>query len=75
LNDHGDIVYLYNQNGNILASYTFGDEGGDDQSITRDPDIHGSEPLVKHSTATGSGGSLFSPGTRIDGGQFSGCSY
>jgi hypothetical protein len=55
LNDHGDIIFLYNQNGNILASYTFGDEGGDDQSITRDPDIHGSEPLVKHSTATGSG--------------------
>ena len=73
LNDHGDIVYLYDTNGNVLASNTFGDEGGDDQSITRDPDILGGEPLVKHSAATGSGGSLFSPGTQIDGSQFSGC--
>ena len=41
--------------------------------ITLDPDITGVPPYVKHSVATGSGGALFSPGTMIDGTDFSGC--
>ncbi|MEQ8547934.1 MAG: lamin tail domain-containing protein [Cyclobacteriaceae bacterium] len=36
-----------------------------DQSWTRDPDFTGD--FVAHSTAAGSGGALFSPGTKIDG--------
>jgi predicted extracellular nuclease len=56
-----------------VASYTYGAEGGDNQSLTRNPDITGADPLVKHSVATGSGGSLFSPGKNVDGSQFGGC--
>lgn len=71
LSNSGDTVIL--NNGAIdVASYTYGGEGGNNQSITRDPDITGSDPLVHHSTATGSGGVLFSPGTMIDGSPFTG---
>jgi len=72
LNNTGDTVTLNNGTSNV-ASYTYAAEGNDNQSLTRDPDITGADPLVKHSTATGSGGSLFSPGTKVDGSQFAGC--
>lgn len=74
LNDRGDIVYLYNASGELIAAYTFGVEANDDQSVTRSPDILGPEPLIKHSLAEGADGSLFSPGTKVDGTVFSGCS-
>ncbi len=70
LNNTGDTVSLNNGSADV-ASYTYGSEGGDNQSITRDPDITGS--FVKHSTATGANGALFSPGTQADGSAFSGC--
>ncbi|MFZ5517833.1 MAG: lamin tail domain-containing protein [Candidatus Zhuqueibacterota bacterium] len=71
LNNTGDTVTLNNGTANVTV-YTYGSEGNDNQSLTRDPDITGPEPLLKHSTATGSGGALFSPGTRIDGSRFPG---
>lgn len=54
----------------VVVAYAYGVEGGQNQSITRDPDVTGADPLVVHGTATGSGGALFSPGTRIDGTRF-----
>ncbi|MDL1909111.1 ExeM/NucH family extracellular endonuclease [Chloroflexi bacterium CFX6] len=72
LNNAGDTVTLNNGTSDVV-SYTYGSEGGDNQSLTRDPDVTGGEPLVKHATATGSGGALHSPGTKIDGSQFAGC--
>jgi len=72
LNNAGDTVKI--NNGAVdVASYTYGSEGGDNQSLTRDPDVSGANPLVKHATATGSGGALFSPGKKVDGSQFAGC--
>ena len=70
LNNTGDDVILKNNSGYTIDSYTYGSEAGDNQSITRDPDLTGSS-FVKHSTATGSEGSLFSPGNHIDGSPFS----
>jgi predicted extracellular nuclease len=71
LNNGGDTITL--SDGSIdRATVTYGSEGGDDQSLTLDPDITGSS-FVKHSVATGSGGTLFSPGTMIDGSSFAGC--
>ena len=75
LNALGDRVTLYNQAGTMIAVYEYGTEGGDDQSLTRDPDIFGGEPFVKHSLDNGSGGAIFSPGTRIDGTPFEGCPH
>jgi hypothetical protein len=72
LNNGGDSITLNNGSTDVLTT-SYGSEGGDNQSLTLDPDVTGAEPRVKHSLATGSGGALFSPGTRIDGSQFEGC--
>ena len=72
LSNGGDSVIL-NDGSSDVASASYGSEGGDNQSLTLDPDITGSLPRVRHSSASGSGGTLFSPGTRIDGNGFSGC--
>ncbi len=72
-NNDVDTVSVRNGGGYVVATYTYGAEVGADQSVTRDPDITGPEPLVQHSTASGSGGALFSPGTKIDGTAFAGC--
>lgn len=68
LNNGGDDVILKDASGTVVTNVTFGSEGGDNQSITRDPDFTGE--FVKHSTATGSGGTLFSPNKTIDGNWF-----
>lgn len=71
LNNTGDTVVLstgaFNQ---TLYAYS---DGSLTVSLTRDPDITGSDPLVRHDTATGSGGARFSPGTQINGISFSEC--
>ena len=72
LNNTGDTVTLNNGSADV-ATYTYGAEGGDNQSLTRDPDVTGSEPLVKHTIATDAGGRLFSPGTKVNGSTFPGC--
>lgn len=73
LSNSGDTVTLANEEGDPIASYTYGSEGGDDQSLTRDPDIFG-PTLIQHSLATGANGAIYSPGVRVDGTIFqSGC--
>ncbi len=70
LTNGGDTVTL-NDGGMDQASVTYGAEGGNNQSLTRDPDITG--PFVEHTTATGAMGALFSPGQTASGGFFTGC--
>jgi hypothetical protein len=70
LNNGGDTISLFNDGGLLVAQHVYADTV-DDESVTRDPDVTGG--YVAHSTATGSGGALFSPGTQIDGTSFSGC--
>ena len=73
LNNTGDTMTLNSGIGDAaVATYTSA-EGNNNQSITLDPDVVGSLPWVQHSVATGSGGTLFSPGTLIHGAQFAGC--
>ncbi len=72
MNNGGDSVVLNNGVNEVVAA-GYGSEGGGDQSITLDPDVTGSLPYVRHGVATGSGGTLYSPGTRVDGTQFAGC--
>jgi cardiolipin synthase A/B len=69
LNNGGDTILLADSTGTIVVSYTYGSEGGDDQSITRHPDLTGS-PLIRHTQAAGDPNALFSPGVRVDGTQF-----
>ncbi|MEO0461525.1 MAG: Calx-beta domain-containing protein [Pseudomonadota bacterium] len=68
LNNSGDTVTLADGGGTTLAEVTYGGEAGDNQSITRDPDLTGN--FVQHSSAPDAGGALFSPGTQIDGAAF-----
>lgn len=69
LNNGGDTVTV-NDGAQDVATQTYGSEGGGNQSLTRDPDRTGT--FVQHSSATGAGGALFSPGTLIDETPFSG---
>jgi predicted extracellular nuclease len=71
LNNGGDTVTLAN-GATTVATYTYGAEGGDNQSLTRDPDVS-ITPLVKHTLATGAAGTRYSPGRRVDGSAFAGC--
>lgn len=71
LNNSGDILTI--DDGSMeIASLNYGAEGGRNQSITREPDITGSD-FVLHSGANGAGGALFSPGTLANGSPFPGC--
>ena len=70
LNNGGDTVTLGDGAATVVA-VTYGGEGGSNQSLTRDPDLTGT--FVQHSAAVGSGGALYSPGTRVDGSAFAGC--
>ena len=72
LNNSGDSITINNGTTDV-ASISFNGSSNDNQSYTLDPDITSLMPHVEHSGATGSGGSLFSPGTQINGTPFAGC--
>nr|MBC8549156.1 lamin tail domain-containing protein [Candidatus Brocadiales bacterium] len=59
LNNSGDDVTLKDSEGGTIVTYSYGSEGGDNQSIARNPDYTGD--FVRHSTITGNA-VLFSPG-------------
>ncbi len=67
LNNGGDTITL-NDGTDDIAQESYGSEGGNNQSLTRDPDLFGD--FVQHSTATGANGALFSTGTQVDGTPF-----
>lgn len=69
LNNGGDSITFADDNGLVQAQVSYGSEGGNNQSLTLDPDLTGTS-YVRHSTATDSGGALYSPGTFIDGTSF-----
>ncbi|MDG2054974.1 MAG: lamin tail domain-containing protein [Phycisphaerales bacterium] len=73
-NNGGDTISLSDAGGAVLATYAYGGEANGDQSVTRDPDITGLDPLVQHSSASMSSGSTHSAGTMQDGTPFAGCS-
>ena len=71
LNNSGDVISLYRPDLLLVVTYSYGGEGGYDQSLTRNPDVVGDDPLVKHMGEADGG--LFSPGTQIDGSPFEPC--
>jgi hypothetical protein len=73
LNNSGDSLVVKNSEGELIASCSYGEEGGQDQSLTRYPDRVGELPLVLHSLLSEAEGALFSPGLRIDGAPFADC--
>lgn len=73
LNNTGDSIFLSDSSGKERLNYQYGTEGGENQSLTRWPDIIGSLPLILHSETEGANGSIFSPGTMLDGSLFGEC--
>lgn len=69
LNNTGDTVTLADDLGATVQAVTYGSEANSDESIVRDPDFSNA-PFVQHTLAAGSGGALYSPGTRINGQPF-----
>ncbi|MBU0473337.1 MAG: lamin tail domain-containing protein [Bacteroidetes bacterium] len=59
LNNGGDIITFKDTLGNIIDTYTYGAEGGENESLARNPDYTGD--FVKHSTIL-TNAVLFSPG-------------
>jgi len=70
LNNGGDSLTI--SNGVTTVEVAYGSEGGNNQSLTLDPDVTGTS-FSQHSTITEANGALFSPGTKLDGTTFSGC--
>ena len=68
LNNTGDTVTLTDGSQDVV-SYAYGNEGNHDESLTRNPDVTGTDPLVRHNTQT-SASTLYSPGTQLDGTPF-----
>lgn len=71
LNNSGDTITISNGSASVSASYS-GSLGGDNQSVTLNPDVTGTE-YAKHSEVEQAGGALFSPGSKVDGTLFDGC--
>jgi hypothetical protein len=74
LTNSGGVVTLRDASQAIVNIFSYGGStglnGDNGQSLTRSPDITGN--FVQHTAATGSGGRIFSPGTRVDGTPFAG---
>ncbi len=72
LDDFGDTVTL-KDGVTEIDSFAYGFAGceGSDQSLTLEPELTGT--CVPHTTASGSGGLIFSPGTCVDGSAFGSC--
>jgi len=69
-NNSGDTASLFDAGGGLVTEMVYGSEGGDNQSLTRSPDVFGTT-FYKHSTVA-LDGALFSPGTMIEGDSFGG---
>ena len=71
LQNAGDSVIIKDPNDEVVLSYNSSDTGvnhGSNQSVTRYPDLTGDFQL--HSGVSDANGSLFSPGTQVDGTSF-----
>jgi len=74
LKNSGDTLKLLDSNLILVDQHQYGTNADGGQSITRDPDVIGPDPMVRHSLANCSEGALYSPGTHIDGSTFMACS-
>ncbi|MFN2292817.1 MAG: ExeM/NucH family extracellular endonuclease [Candidatus Promineifilaceae bacterium] len=70
LDDTGDTITL-SSDSITIQSVSYGFEGNEDQSLTRNPDVEG--PFERHLTVSAPLETRFSPGTRLDGSIFWGC--
>ena len=69
MSNAGDFITLADTNGNIVLTFDIEPlSNNPDESYTRNPDLTGD--FVQHAGIDGANGSLFSPGTKLDGTSF-----
>ncbi len=73
LNNSGDVLSLRDDQGIAQIVLSYGPEGGQNQSLTRYPDLAETLPLFLHSEILEASGALFSPGVKLDGFSFGVC--
>jgi uncharacterized protein (TIGR03437 family) len=75
LSNTGGVITLRDSASAVVGVFQYGGatglNGGANQSLTRSPDVIGA--FTRHTTASGSGGTAFSPGTRVNGSAFDLC--
>ena len=76
MNNNGDFVTVYNANGEVVLTFDIDPlSNNPDESYSRYPDLN-TEPdsegnlFYQHASIPDSGGTLFSPGTKVDGTNF-----
>ncbi|MEE8357460.1 MAG: lamin tail domain-containing protein [Anaerolineales bacterium] len=72
LNNTGDTISLWDEEGNLRLRLSYGPEGGLNQSLTRNPDLIG-YPLEVHSESPSAENRLYSPGLKLNGEIFEIC--
>jgi hypothetical protein len=72
LNNTGDTISLWDEEGNLRLRLSYGSEGGLNQSLTRSPDLIG-YPLGVHSESPSAENRLYSPGLKLNGEIFEIC--
>jgi hypothetical protein len=77
LNNAGDTITIADSMGNTIVAYTYGGEGGNNESLTLNPDLNDTDASETgiagfggHIAADTADGSPYSPGTRINGTAF-----
>ena len=69
MSNSGDLVTLADASGNVVLTFDVEPlSNNPDESYTRNPDLIGG--FEQHSTIEGANGTLFSPGTKLDGTSF-----
>jgi len=71
LNNGGDLIQLEDNFGLLITRIVYGEEGGMDTSLARNPDVTG--PFQPHDSIGETGGAAFSAGFMLDGSPFGGC--
>lgn len=72
LNNTGDTISVWDEEGNLRLRLSYGSEGGLNQSLTRNPDLTG-YPLWVHSEIPPAENRLYSPGLKLNGEVFEIC--
>ena len=65
LNNSGDVIILYDQNGDEVSRIDYGSEAGQNQSLVRDPEWT-QGPVVLHTALSNADGQAFSPGSFVN---------
>ncbi len=70
LSNNGETVVVADPGGIAIDAHTYGTEGDNNESLTRNTDGNPAAGFTGHSSHPDSGGAAYSPGTRVNGTAF-----